>query len=356
MYDVIIIGGGPSGSTLAKTLDEKYKVLIIDKRNLIGVHNKNDINKCCGGLLAPDAQKVLAQMMLGLPKEIIVGPQMFSVETIDFDNGIKKYYQRHYINIDRERFDRWLVSKVGNNVDVMDNAVYLDCQEQKDSYEIRILKDNKVQSLSCRVLIGADGGTSKVRKTIFKENNNGLDYVSIQRWYKAKDSYPHYISIFDKEVTDFYSWIIQKDDVLMLGTAIPKDKNYNKRFELLCAKLDKEGFDLRDCIKKEGTIIKRPRKTRDIVLSKGRVGLIGEAAGFISPSSAEGISYALRSGYAMGKSINKDFDNFGHIYRQKMSTLKLNIFIKNLKAKIMYNSFLRKNVMKTGVLSMDINN
>ncbi len=35
---------------------------------------------CCGGLLAPDAQKMLAKLGLGLPNEVIVGPQMFSVK------------------------------------------------------------------------------------------------------------------------------------------------------------------------------------------------------------------------------------------------------------------------------------
>ncbi|HKK95992.1 MAG TPA: hypothetical protein VJ916_06755 [Anaerovoracaceae bacterium] len=48
-YDIIIIGGGPAGSTLARLLDKKLSVLLI---------NYNEKVKPCGGLLAPDAQGI----------------------------------------------------------------------------------------------------------------------------------------------------------------------------------------------------------------------------------------------------------------------------------------------------------
>lgn len=32
---------------------------------------------------------------------------------------------------------------------------------------------------------------------------------------------PYYTGIFDSEVTDYYSWIIQKNDEMILGTAVP---------------------------------------------------------------------------------------------------------------------------------------
>ncbi len=69
MYDITIVGAGPAGSTLCKLIDPKYKVLLLEKRKL---NNENDrIIKCCGGLLAPDAQKVLASHGLGIPKDIL---------------------------------------------------------------------------------------------------------------------------------------------------------------------------------------------------------------------------------------------------------------------------------------------
>jgi 2-polyprenyl-6-methoxyphenol hydroxylase-like FAD-dependent oxidoreductase len=85
-YDITIIGAGPAGSTLARELGDKYKVLLVDKRPLDKEPNK--LIKNCGGLIAPDAQKALATFGLSIPKSVLVSPQMFSVETIDFDNNM----------------------------------------------------------------------------------------------------------------------------------------------------------------------------------------------------------------------------------------------------------------------------
>ena len=38
MYDIAIIGSGPAGANLARLIGEKYKILLIDKRDL---ENKN---------------------------------------------------------------------------------------------------------------------------------------------------------------------------------------------------------------------------------------------------------------------------------------------------------------------------
>ena len=117
MYDIVIVGSGPSGSNLARLVSDKYKVLLIDKRDLCNESPTNRRNKCCGGLLAPDAQKMIAKLGLGMPEDILVDPQIFAVRTIDLTNNIERLYQRFYLNMDRERFDKWLVSLVPAKVD-----------------------------------------------------------------------------------------------------------------------------------------------------------------------------------------------------------------------------------------------
>jgi flavin-dependent dehydrogenase len=96
MYDIAVIVLRPVAATLARLLDRKYKVIAIDRKNS---HNA----KCCGGLLSPDAQKILAQFNICLPKDILVDPQIFSVKTIDMDNHIERCYQRFYINMNRAK-------------------------------------------------------------------------------------------------------------------------------------------------------------------------------------------------------------------------------------------------------------
>ena len=73
--------------------------------------------KPCGGLLAPAAQAELARQGLGVPASVIAGPQLFAVRTLDLPARLERLYQRFYINVDREAFDRWLVSLVPECVD-----------------------------------------------------------------------------------------------------------------------------------------------------------------------------------------------------------------------------------------------
>ena len=76
VYDIVIIGAGPAGSTFAREVSKSgLSVMLID-----GQDETN--KKPCGGLLSPDAQKALAHFDLSLPKEVLVDPQIFSVKTI----------------------------------------------------------------------------------------------------------------------------------------------------------------------------------------------------------------------------------------------------------------------------------
>ena len=117
MYDIAIIGAGPAGATLARLLPANYKVLLIDKRQITNPSGNTSI-KCCGGLLAPDAQAMLSRMGLGLPKSVLVGPQIFVVRVIDIQRKLERYYQRYYINMDRGKFDQWLLSMIAANVEL----------------------------------------------------------------------------------------------------------------------------------------------------------------------------------------------------------------------------------------------
>ena len=350
IYDVVIIGGGPSGSTLARFLDNKYKVLILDKKPKKISDNRE---KCCGGLLAPEAQKMLAKLNLGVPKDVLEGPQIFSVKTLDFDNNLKRHYQRYYININRAKFDRWLLSLVGDNVKIMYDTIYQKHKYNNEVIDISAICNNKSINIKGKILVGADGAISKVRKNTF-DTKNPTKYIAIQKWYETEDKMPYYISVFDKQITDFYSWVIKKDNKLIIGGAIKEQDNANEKLDILINKLIANGYDIGKLVKKEGTFINRTRNLNQISLVKDNVALVGEAASLISPSSAEGISYGLKSGYYLAKAINSNIQ-FKKQYLKSIRKIKFNIFLKNLKIPFIYNNLLRKIIMKLKVLSLKIN-
>ncbi|MTI70179.1 MAG: FAD-binding protein [Firmicutes bacterium] len=354
MYDIAIVGAGPAGAMLARLVAKKYKVLLIDKRDLSNENFNKSIVKCCGGLLAPDAQQIIARLGLGLPKKILVDPQLFTVRTMDLTNNLERYYQRFYFNMDREKFDRWLVSLIPDNVDKRFNSIYKSFKRNGDYFDITYTKERKKYTEKAKILIGADGGNSKIRKSTFKDNLLPDKYISIQEWFKIKESLPYFTAIFDEETSDFYSWIIPKGDYILLGAALDIENSPNKKFNNLKNKLKNKGFNLDNKIKREGAFIYRPKSIRQLFTGKGNIAFIGEAAGAISPSSAEGFSYALKSALYLSESLEHGLDGFMNRYKRKMRKLKFNILLKNLKSPGMYNPTIRKMVMKSGLESMGV--
>lgn len=142
MYDIVIIGAGPAGSTLARQISKsKKKILIIDAEN-----EKN--KKPCGGLLAPDAQKEFAHYDLVLPKDILVSPQIFSVKTMDLVSKQVRYYQRYYLNMDRYKFDKYLVSLIPDNIKKINGRVVF--IKKEDNYILEVLDSGKKKKLNLK--------------------------------------------------------------------------------------------------------------------------------------------------------------------------------------------------------------
>ncbi|MFZ5944709.1 MAG: FAD-binding protein [Bacillota bacterium] len=352
MYDIAIIGAGPAGSTLARLVGDKYKVLLVDKRDLENQDAKNSFNKCCGGLLAPDAQKMIAKLGLGIPKDILVDPQLFAVRTIDMSNNLERLYQRFYFNMDREKFDRWLVSLIPSGVDKKFHSLFRGYEDIPGGYQIRYSQNGQETSAKTRIIVGADGAFSMVRKIIGIGNPFPDTYISIQEWFESAEYIPYFTAIFDEEISDFYSWIIPKENHILLGAALNPRDNSRQKYDLLKTKLTKLGFDFKRKIKTEGAYIFRPRQISQLYPGKGNVVLAGEAAGAISPSSAEGFSYAFKSSLYLAQSLEEGIDGFLERYNTRLTKIKLNLLVKNLKSPAMYNPFLRKLAMKSGLQSI----
>lgn len=352
MYDLAIIGAGPAGATLARLLGKEYRILLLDRRELLEP-KEDSFEKCCGGLIAPDAQQMLAKLGLGVPLEVLVGPQLFTVRTIDIQQKLERYYQRNYINIDREKFDSWLVSLVPDNVDIRCGALLKKFSRDDKGVKVHFQHHGQDYTEEARYLVGADGASSSVRRKMVPEFQQ-RSYIAVQEWFKVESSQPYYSAIFDSVISDFYSWTIPKGDYLIVGATIrPRDK-VQEKFELLKNKLRQRGFELPSAVKRNGAFIIRPQSLKQIYIGEGNIILIGEAAGWISPTSAEGLSYALRSAVALAQSIKAHPTDLIREYHQNTWGLSMNICGKNLKAPFMYNPFLRKMALTSGLLSMDI--
>ena len=347
-FDIAIIGGGPAGATLARLLDEKFRVILIDGKT----DDENSFSKCCGGLLSPDAQKAFAEFDLTLPKDLLVDPQIFSVRTIDLQTKKERHYQRFYMNLDRRRFDLWLEGLVPENVE----RFYGRCRKielQDKVYSLKCIDNyGSDKTISAKMIVGADGGNSMVRKYLYPEKKIRR-YMAIQQWFREENAKPFYSCIFDPATSDCCSWSISKDNVFIYGGAF-EPKDCRMMFEIQKQRLSDYGFRFGEILKTEACVVLRPESPFDICTGKGNAFLIGEAAGLISPSSLEGISFAVNSARILAEALNKNKSTAVKLYGMKIIPMRIKIFTKILKCPFMYVPALRKLVMKSGISSIKI--
>jgi flavin-dependent dehydrogenase len=400
MYDFAIVGLGPAGATAARLLSGRYSVLALDKKP--AEPQQNDAadggtdaarrgGKPCGGLLAPSAQKAIASFGLTLPLHVLADPQVFSVQTIDLTSRVERGYQRQYLNMDRDKFDRWLISLINagqtengaaknsgtehagtknaevksagtenGRAEIVLGAAFTGAESlEGGGFRIRYkTAEAGERGAEARFIVGADGAHSAVRRAFFPSFRI-RSYTAIQEWFPVEKAKPGYFCFFDPELTDLYCWGISKNDSFILGGAFPR-KHAPAAFKSLKQKLlsarffsgaDLSGFRTESCL------VLRPRPFR-FCTGKAGIFLVGEAAGFINPNSLEGISCAMESAGGLERAIRKagapaeKLPVVYRTYRRASFRMAVKLFFKNLKSPFMYNPLLRFLVMKSGFLSI----
>ncbi len=353
MLDVLILGSGPSGATCARLLGQNssLKVALIDARSF---DFKDKAKKSCGGLLSSHAQHELKKQGLTLPSRIKVEPQLKMVSTTDFISGLHRFYPRSYVNMDRTLFERWLIELIPDSVDLRFQTRVTRIEEIPDGFRLTLLHHHEKTILEGKILIGADGADSMVRRELCSDRPFPNRYVSIQHRYESTSSHEAYYGFFDERITDYYSWALQKDEELLVGSALRIDGLVHEKFDTLIRRVKANtdlDFTKLKCV--EGAIILRPVSIKQLCFVKGKVALIGEASGCISPTSAEGFSYALKSGRLLAESLILHGTGVKALkaYDRSCFRLRFSILLKLVKYPGMYHPGLRKWVMRSGITS-----
>jgi flavin-dependent dehydrogenase len=132
-------------------------------------------------------------------------------------------------------------------------------------------------------------------------------YVTLQDFVKVEGPLePYFDCIYMRDIGDSYaySYIVPKGEVAIVGSVYyPRTKRPHEKQDQTMNILRAAMPQIGETVKREASVALYVRESSDVVAGGGRVLLVGEAGGFMSPTSGEGISYALNSGRLAGQAI-----------------------------------------------------
>ena len=216
-----------------------------------------------------------------------------------------------------------------------------------------IKNGDTTETVKAKILVGADGGSSIVRRTFFKPMK--VQYIAIQQWFENNGQrLPYYSCIFDAKTSDSCSWTIHKGNHVIFGGAFKK-QDCRLAFDMQKSRL--EAFlenSFGEAVKTEACLVSSPRTMKDFCMGEGSVFLLGEAAGLISASSFEGLSSAMYSGKILADILAKEesLPNAQKTYRKNTKSLRYKLRMKSVKRVFLCNPFIRGMILKSGVQSI----
>jgi len=320
-HQVIIVGAGPAGSACARALkQEDIDVLVIDSEAL-------PRNKICSGILFGQTQVLLEKYFGALPPEsMYCEPKVIRAADIrqwTREKGFSDYvwelskdgetFPQDYYNIWRRDFDFWLLQQSGapfrkncmlQSFSAQDGGIALNVLQREKLQVDAKEKDKAEQKFRCGYLVGADGGSSRIRKALDPSGNHQENEIVIfQAYYRYTDlgslKENQWSVFFEPRVGEMLSCVHKKDDVLTLCVGGFKGRNLKQSMEVFMDLLKQEFNVVFGSMERvEGCLLRPPTP----FFGTGRVLLTGEAAGMMY-LNGEGISAAIDSGYCAGRAI-----------------------------------------------------
>jgi digeranylgeranylglycerophospholipid reductase len=345
MFDVVISGAGPAGSKCAQVLAEKgFEVALIER----------DVNwrKPCGGAVSSRIFKYYPQLRkIGYPP--ITGVAIYSGDYHKLEYSWKNI-RDYSINVDRLEFDNLLRNFAAEaGVQLFDKNLSLDFvtkNQQKIGIKTKTISGTK--EYLGRILIVADGMSSRLAtksglRGKWKIDEIGLCKCAIMKGENNLDK--NAISMFFRAYKG-YGWIFPIDDKRFnIGCGTWLDENLNTNLnqaytEFVNDPHIKKFFPKSDYKQIwEGAYPIPALGVKEKCLFGDNVLLIGDAAGFVSPISGEGIHPSVVSGNAAAQIASQALEKEDYSdqmlkkYKQYPNIKKI---IRNFKMKVSMVEFL----------------
>lgn len=314
-FDVIVVGGGPSGSVCATFLENKgKKVLLVDR-----VCFPRD--KICGDGISENSFSILKELRLEKKLLKVKHKKNYGIVLSAPDGKIATFYPLQQgkasgIVCRREVFDNILFQHAKNVCTKTIEKFVIDDLVVEGGYVTGVdgVADGKRVNVKAKVIVGADGAHSIVAKKVGAKNNDEEHLaVACRTYYRNVTNLKDLMEVhFIEDSIPGYFWIFPLPDGnanVGIGMSVKYMKKKNMNICDLLSKITKKTpFKERFANAK---MISPPRawllpfgSKKMKVCGNGYV-LVGDAASLIDPFSGEGIHNALISGKLAARTICK---------------------------------------------------
>ncbi|CAH9092626.1 unnamed protein product [Cuscuta europaea] len=303
---VAVVGGGPAGGSAAETLARGGVETFLIER-------KMDNCKPCGGAI-PLCMVGEFDIPLDLIDRRVTKMKMISPSNVAVDIG-RTLKPHEYIGmVRREVLDAFLRERAADAGASVINGLFLKMDLPKSpaapyvlhysAYDSKVGGAGEKKTLEVDAVIGADGANSRVAKSI---DAGDYEYaIAFQERIRISDDKMKYYEnlaemyVGDDVSPDFYGWVFPKCDHVAVGTGTVTHKQDIKKFQLATRQRAESKISGGKIIRVEAHPIPehpRPRRIQD------RVALVGDAAGYVTKCSGEGIYFAAKSGRMCAEAI-----------------------------------------------------
>ncbi|XP_066332526.1 geranylgeranyl diphosphate reductase, chloroplastic [Miscanthus floridulus] len=306
---VAVVGGGPAGGAAAEALAKGGVETVLIER-------KMDNCKPCGGAI-PLCMVSEFDLPLDLVDRKVRKMKMISPSNVAVDIG-RTLAPHEYIGmVRREVLDAYLRSRAQSAGAEVVNGLFLRYEAPKEPNGSYVVHYNHYDSSSSNgkiggekrsfevdAIVGADGANSRVAKDM---GAGDYEYaIAFQERVKIPDDRMVYYEeraemyVGDDVSPDFYGWVFPKCDHVAVGTGTVTHKADIKKFQAATRLRAKDKIEGGKIIRVEAhPIPEHPRPKR----VSGRVTLVGDAAGYVTKCSGEGIYFAAKSGRMCAEAI-----------------------------------------------------